>query len=79
MAHLSGDEHLCSAFRSGIDVHAATAAKIFHIPVEEVSSDQRRVAKTANFGIMYGISSFGLSQRLKCSRTEAKKIIDSYM
>ena len=78
MAHLSGDEHLCSAFRSGIDVHAATAAKIFHIPVEEVSSDQRRVAKTANFGIMYGISSFGLSQRLKCSRTEAKKIIDDY-
>lgn len=78
MAHLCGDEHLCAAFRSGVDVHAATAAKIFGIPVEEVSADQRRIAKTANFGIMYGISSFGLSQRLKCSRTEAKQIIDDY-
>ena len=78
MAHLCGDEHLCAAFNSGIDVHAATAAKIYGIPVEEVSADQRRVAKTANFGIMYGISSFGLSQRLKCSRSEAKKIIDDY-
>lgn len=78
MAHLCGDEHLCAAFNSGMDVHAATAAKIYGIPVEEVSADQRRVAKTANFGIMYGISSFGLSQRLKCSRSEAKKIIDDY-
>lgn len=78
MAHLCGDEHLISAFRSGQDVHSATAAKIFNIPLEEVNVDHRRVAKTANFGIMYGISAFGLSQRLHCSRTEAKKIIDDY-
>ena len=78
MAHLSGDEHLCQAFRDGIDVHAATAAKIFRIPVAEVSPDQRRIAKTANFGIMYGISAFGLSQNLGCSRSEAKKLIDDY-
>lgn len=78
MAHLCGDEHLRQAFREGIDVHSATAAKIFHVPVEEVTPDQRRIAKTANFGIMYGISAFGLSQRLKCSRSEAKQIIDDY-
>ena len=78
MAHLSGDEHLCAAFRQGVDVHAATAAKIFHVPVEEVSSDQRRIAKTANFGIMYGISAFGLSQNLGCSRSEASRLIDDY-
>ncbi len=78
MAHLCGDEHLRQAFRDGLDIHAATAAKIFGVPVEEVSADQRRMAKTANFGIMYGISSFGLAQRLKCPRTEAKKLIDDY-
>ena len=78
MAHLSGDEHLCAAFREGRDVHAATAAKIFGVPVEEVTSDQRRMAKTANFGIMYGISSFGLAQRLGTSRSEAKELIDGY-
>ncbi len=78
MAHLCGDDHLVSAFRDGIDVHAATAAKIFGIPYEEVTADQRRIAKTANFGIMYGISSFGLAQRLRISRSEAKKIIDDY-
>ena len=78
MAHLSCDAHLVNAFRHGVDVHAATAAKIFGIPLSEVTSDQRRIAKTANFGIMYGISSFGLSQRLRCSRSEAKKIIDDY-
>ena len=78
MAHLCGDEHLRQAFRDGQDVHAATAAKIFGVPVEEVTPDQRRMAKTANFGIMYGISSFGLAQRLKCPRTEAKKLIDDY-
>ncbi len=78
MAHLSCDQHLVSAFREGIDVHAATASKIFGVPVGEVTADQRRVAKTANFGIMYGISSFGLAQRLRCSRAEAKKIIDDY-
>ncbi len=78
MAHLSGDSHLQEAFREGVDVHAATAAKIFRIPVSEVSSDQRRIAKTANFGIMYGISAFGLAQNLACSRAEAKKLIDDY-
>ena len=78
MAHLSGDEHLLAAFREGIDVHAATASKIFRIPVAEVSADQRRIAKTANFGIMYGISAFGLSQNLGCSRSEAKQLIDDY-
>ena len=78
MAHLSGDEHLSAAFRAGVDVHAATAAKIFGVPVEQVSADQRRMAKTANFGIMYGISSFGLAQRLQCSRSEAAALIDDY-
>jgi DNA polymerase-1 len=78
MAHLSCDAHLVDAFRHGVDVHAATASKIFGIPLDEVTADQRRIAKTANFGIMYGISSFGLSQRLRCSRAEAKKIIDDY-
>ncbi len=78
MAHLCGDEHLIHAFREGIDVHSATAAKIFHLPVEAVSADQRRIAKTANFGIMYGISAFGLAQRLRIPRSEAKKIIDDY-
>ena len=78
MAHLSQDEHLIAAFRAGQDVHAATASKIFGIPVEEVSSEQRRIAKTANFGIMYGISAFGLAQRLQLPRSEAKKIIDGY-
>ncbi len=78
MAHLCGDAHLVEAFRQGQDVHAATAAKIFHIPIGEVTADQRRIAKTANFGIMYGISSFGLAERLRCSRSEAKQIIDDY-
>ena len=78
MAHLSCDKHLIEAFRAGQDVHAITAAKIFGIPLEEVTADQRRIAKTANFGIMYGISSFGLSQRLKIGRGEAKKIIEDY-
>ena len=78
MAHLSCDKHLIEAFRAGQDVHAITASRIFGIPLEEVTSDQRRIAKTANFGIMYGISSFGLSQRLKIGRGEAKKIIDDY-
>ena len=78
MAHLSGDPHMVEAFRQGQDIHAATAAKIYGVPVGEVTSDQRRVAKTANFGIIYGISSFGLAQRLHISRTEAKGIIDDY-
>ena len=78
MAHLSGDSHLIEAFREGTDVHAATASKIFRVPVAQVTSDQRRIAKTANFGIMYGISAFGLSQNLGCSRAEAKRLIDDY-
>ena len=78
MAHLSGDAHLIRAFRDGLDVHAATAAKIFGVPVETVTREQRGIAKTANFGIMYGISSFGLAQRLQLSRSEAKRIIDDY-
>ncbi len=78
MAHFSGDSHLVEAFKAGQDIHAATASKIFGISLDEVTPDQRRVAKTVNFGIMYGISAFGLSQRLGCSRQEAKKIIDDY-
>ena len=78
MAHFSQDPHLVEAFRSGQDVHAATAAKIFGVPIEEVTKDQRRQAKTANFGIIYGISAFGLAQQLDCSRAEAKALIDGY-
>ena len=78
MAHLSCDIHLTGAFRNGQDVHAITAAKIFGITPEEVTPEQRRIAKTANFGIMYGISSFGLAQRLGIPRAEAKKIIEDY-
>ncbi len=78
MAHLSGDEHLCAAFREGVDVHAATAAKIFGKPVSEVTREERGQAKTANFGIMYGISAFGLAQRLGLSRSAAKSLIDDY-
>ena len=78
MAHLSCDQHLITAFRNGQDVHSMTAAKIFGISIDEVTADQRRIAKTANFGIMYGISAFGLSQRLHIGRAEAKKIIEDY-
>ncbi|MBO4466153.1 MAG: DNA polymerase I [Bacteroidales bacterium] len=78
MAHLCGDEHMRQAFREGQDVHAAMAAKIFRKPLTEVTPDDRRVAKTANFGIMYGISSFGLAQRLHCPRKVAAQIIDDY-
>lgn len=78
MAHFSQDENLLSAFRNGQDVHAATAAKIFACPIEEVTKEQRRRAKTANFGIIYGISAFGLSQQLDCPRAEAKALIDGY-
>lgn len=78
MAHFSQDPHLVEAFRSGQDIHAATAAKIFNVPIEQVTKDQRRQAKTANFGIIYGISAFGLAQQLDCSRSEAKALIDGY-
>ena len=78
LAHFSQDEHLLQAFRSGQDVHAATASRIFGLPIEQISKDQRRRAKTANFGIIYGISAFGLAQQLDCSRGEAKQLIDDY-
>ena len=78
MAHLSKDENLVQAFLCGEDIHAATAAKIFHKDISEVTSDERRRAKTANFGIIYGISAFGLAERLGCSRSEAKQLINGY-
>ncbi|WP_144606093.1 DNA polymerase I [Algoriphagus algorifonticola] len=78
MAAFSGDESMIEAFKNGRDIHATTAAKIFQVPLEEVTSDMRRKAKTANFGIIYGISAFGLSQRLSIPRGEAKEIIDAY-
>ena len=78
MAHLSGDQNMIDAFRSGHDIHAATAAKIYKIGIEEVTSDMRRKAKTANFGIIYGISVFGLAERMNVDRKEAKELIDGY-
>ncbi len=78
MAHFSQDEHMLAAFRSGQDIHAATAARIYRLPIDQITKDQRRKAKTANFGIIYGISAFGLAQQLDCSRTEAKQLIDDY-
>ena len=78
MAHLSGDDNLCEAFREGKDIHSATAARIFKKSIEEVTSEERRRAKTANFGIIYGISAFGLSQRLRIPRAEAKQLIEGY-
>ena len=78
MAHLSDDPSLIEAFRNGEDIHSATAAKLFHKTTDEVTSEERRRAKTANFGIIYGISAFGLSQRLDIPRKEAKEIIDGY-
>ncbi|MDR0538235.1 MAG: DNA polymerase I [Tannerellaceae bacterium] len=78
MAHLSKDSNMIAAFNNNEDIHSATAAKIYNIPLEEVSRDMRRKAKTANFGIIYGISAFGLSERLNISRGEAKELIDGY-
>lgn len=78
MAYISRDETLMHAFQHGLDIHSATAAKLFSVPLSEVSSSQRRIAKTVNFGIMYGQGSFGLAQQLSISRKEAKTIIDQY-
>lgn len=78
MAHLSGDANMLVAFHDDYDIHAATAAKIYKVPLDKVTSDMRRKAKTANFGIIYGISAFGLSERLFISRKEAKDLIDNY-
>ena len=78
MAHLSGDANMLDAFNSGHDIHTATAAKIFKKALDEVTTDMRRKAKTANFGIIYGISTFGLADRLSIPRAEAKELIDGY-
>ena len=78
MAHLSGDEHMIEAFRNGQDIHAATAAKIFKKSLEKVTKEERSKAKTANFGIIYGITAFGLAERMGVSRTEAKELIEGY-
>lgn len=78
MAHLSGDPAMTEAFVSGQDIHAATAAKIYKVNIDEVSKEMRRKAKTANFGIIYGISTFGLAERLNIPRSEAKQLIDGY-
>lgn len=78
MAHFSEDTHLMEAFKQGMDIHSTTASKIFKVPVNQVTTDMRRKAKTANFGIIYGISAFGLADRLNIPRKEAKEIIDGY-
>ena len=78
MAHLSNDANMIEAFCHGHDIHAATAAKIYKVPIDEVTSDMRRKAKTANFGIIYGISVFGLAERLNIDRKEAKELIEGY-
>lgn len=78
MAHLSQDAHMMEAFRKGKDIHAATASKVYGVPLEEVSQEHRRKAKTVNFGVIYGISAYGLSQRIGISRKEAKQTIDTY-
>jgi DNA polymerase-1 len=78
IAHVSGDEGMMDAFRQGIDIHTATAARVWGVPLDAVDKDMRRKAKTVNFGIIYGISAFGLSQRVGIPRKEAKEIIDNY-
>ena len=78
MAHMSGDENLIAAFNSGKDVHAATAAKLYNVSVDEVTAEQRRKAKTVNFGIIYGISAFGLAERMEIPIKEAKEFIETY-
>ncbi len=78
VAHLSGDENMLEAFRKGEDIHRATAAKVFGVPLDKVTPDQRAKAKAVNFGIIYGVSAHGLSQQTGLSRTEAKQLIDAY-
>ena len=78
MAHLSGDENMIEAFREGFDIHRATAAKIWHEPMNEVSDAQRKKAKQANFGIIYGITTYGLAQRMEIPNSEARQLIDDY-
>ncbi|AQQ52822.1 DNA polymerase I [Planococcus lenghuensis] len=79
LAHISGDEGLVEAFRTGQDIHTATAMDVFHVPADEVTANMRRVAKAVNFGIVYGISEYGLSEGLKISRKEAGEFIDRYL
>ena len=78
MAHLSGDEGLINAFKKGLDIHKSTAAEVFDVPLEDVSADQRRSAKAINFGLIYGMSAFGLSRQLNIPRNEAQKYMDLY-
>ena len=78
LADMSGDESLINAYRMSEDIHTATASKVFHVPIDEVTPLQRRNAKAVNFGIVYGISSFGLSQDLSISRKEAAQYIENY-
>ena len=79
LAHIAGDENMCHAFQNGLDIHAVTASQVFGVPVEEVTSLQRRHAKAVNFGIVYGISEFSLSEDIGVSRYEAKEYIESYL
>src|SRR6185437_14877366 len=78
MAHLSGDESLRAAFRDGEDVHRATAAEVFGVPLPEVDADQRRIAKTINFGLIYGMSAFGLARNLGIERSAAQTYVERY-
>jgi DNA polymerase-1 len=78
MAHLSGDQALLDAFAQGRDIHRATAAEVFAVPLEQVTADQRRSAKAVNFGLIYGMSAFGLAQQLDISRAEAQHYVDTY-
>ena len=78
ITHLSGDPAMSEAFREGLDIHAATAARVYKVPIEEVTKDMRRHAKAVNFGIIYGMSAFGLAERLGIARSEAASIIENY-
>ncbi len=78
MAHLSGDKNLTYSFNNNIDVHSATASEIFNIPLEDVTSDHRRSAKAINFGLIYGMSAFGLTRQLGIPRKEAQAYLDTY-
>lgn len=78
IAHLSNDQHMIAAFREGDDIHRATAARLYKVPLKEVSSEQRRKAKSVNFGLIYGMTTFGLAERTDISRAEAKSLIDDY-
>lgn len=78
MAHLSGDENMIEAFRQGFDIHAATAAKIWHKDIADVTSEERKKAKQANFGIIYGITTYGLAQRMEIDNREARELIEGY-